>query len=114
MQNQNTTNEMFKNCLQKHSFADVVQNRSSLECANIHRKTPVLDSLFNKVAGLQTCNSIKNGLQHRCFPVNVANFLRIAFSIEHLRWLLSLLLEREEEKSMEKGGRKKFSNERRK
>ena len=30
-----------------------------------------LESLFNTVAGL--------GLQHRCFPVNIAKFLRIGF-----------------------------------
>ena len=52
----------------------------------------MLDSLFNKVAGLQTCNFIKKWLQHRCFPVNVANFIRTAFSIEHLRWLLLCLI----------------------
>ena len=34
---------------------------------NIHRKTSVLGSLFNKVAGLQVRNSIKKRLQHRKF-----------------------------------------------
>ena len=43
---------------------------------NIHRKMPLLESLFNKVAGLLACNFIKKRLQHRCFPVNVAKFLR--------------------------------------
>ena len=38
-------------------------------------KTPVLESLFNKVAGLQACDFIKKRLQHRCFPVNVTKFL---------------------------------------
>ena len=37
---------------------------------------PVLESPFNKVAGLQSCNFIKNRLQHRCFPVKFAKFLR--------------------------------------
>ena len=32
---------------------------------------PMLESLFNKVAGLKACNFIKIGLQHRYFPVNV-------------------------------------------
>ena len=32
-------------------------------------------SLFNKVAGLQTCNFNKKRLQYRCFPVNFAKFL---------------------------------------
>ena len=41
--------------------------------SNIHRKTP---------------DFIKKRLQHRCFPVNIAKFLRTAFFIEHLRWLL--------------------------
>ena len=43
---------------------------------NIHRETPVLDSLFNKVVGLQACNFIKKKLQQWCFPVNIAKFLK--------------------------------------
>ena len=35
----------------------------------------MLDSLFNKVAGLQACNFIKRTLQHRYFLVNIAKFL---------------------------------------
>ena len=31
---------------------------------------------FNKNAGLQVCNFIENRLQHRCFLVNIAKFLR--------------------------------------
>ena len=38
---------------QKQPFADVLQNRCSLKFHNIYRKSPVLESLFNKVAGLQ-------------------------------------------------------------
>ena len=44
-----------------------------------HRKALVLESLFNKVAGLQAfkvCSFIKKRLQHRCFPVKFATFLR--------------------------------------
>ena len=40
----------------------------------------MLESLFNKVAKL-VWNSTKERLQHRCFPVNVAKFLRAP---EHL------------------------------
>ena len=50
----------------------------SCEYRNIHRKTPVLKSLFNKVAGLKACNFIKKRLQRRCFPANIAKFLRTA------------------------------------
>ena len=41
-----------------------------------HRKTSMLESLFNKVPCLQVCNFIKKRLQHRCFPVKFAKFLR--------------------------------------
>ena len=50
-------------------------------------KTHVLESLFNKISGLKVCNFIRKKLQHRCFPVNIAKFLRTAFSIEDLQWL---------------------------
>ena len=37
-------------------------------------------SLFlNKVAGLQACNFIQKRLQHKCFPVNITNFLEHPF-----------------------------------
>ena len=62
---------------QKHLFADVLQNRFSLKFPNIHGKTPVLEFLFNK-----------KKLQHKCLPVNIAKFLRTAFFIEYLWWLL--------------------------
>ena len=42
-------------------------------------KTPVLESLFDKIAGLQAF--IKNRIQHSCFSVKIANF----YSEEHLR-----------------------------
>ena len=36
----------------------------------------MLQSLFNKVAGLQACNFIKKKLQNKCFAVKFAKFLR--------------------------------------
>ena len=36
----------------------------------------MLESLFNKAAGLQASNFIKKRLQHRYFPVNIVKFLR--------------------------------------
>ena len=38
-------------------------------------KTPMLESYFNKAAGLKVSNFIKKRLQHRCFPMNIAKFL---------------------------------------
>ena len=48
----------------------------SYKFRNIHRKTPVLESLVNKVAGLKAYNFIKKRFQHRCFPVNIQKILR--------------------------------------
>ena len=59
---------------------------------NIHKKTPVLESLFIKVADLKGGSFIKEGLQQRCFPVNIAKYLRTAFFIEHFLLLLKNLL----------------------
>ena len=43
---------------------------------------------LNKVAGLRSATLLKKSLQHGCFPVNFAKFLRTLFFTEHLRWLL--------------------------
>ena len=39
-------------------------------------KTTELESLFNKFEGFQAGNFITKRLQHRCFPVNIAKFLK--------------------------------------
>ena len=47
---------------------------------------------FSRVAGLRPVISLKKRLWHRCFPVNIAKFIRTPFLKEHLWWLLLLLL----------------------
>ena len=42
--------------IQKHSFADVLQNRCSQKFHKFLWKTSVLESLINKVAGLKAIN----------------------------------------------------------
>ena len=65
----------------RHQRPEVFYKKSwSRKFKNINRKTPVLESLFNKVADLQICNFIKKRLKHRCFPVNTAKFLRTHIS----------------------------------
>ena len=61
-----------------HHSGTIQQKRSShQDClVNIHRKTTALESLFNKVADLQSCNCIIKRLQHRCFPASIAIILR--------------------------------------
>ena len=46
----------------------------ALKFRKIHRETPLPDSIFNKVAGLQL-----KRLWHKCFPVNFAKFSRALF-----------------------------------
>ena len=48
----------------------------------------VLEFLFKKVLVLQVWNFIKQRLQRRYFPVNVAKFLGTDFFIEYVRWPL--------------------------
>ena len=41
----------------------------------------MLESFFNKAAGLQACSFIKKRLQHRSFPANISKILITAFFI---------------------------------
>ena len=49
------------------------------------------ESLFNKVAGPQTCNFIKNRLQLRRFPMKFAKFLRTPVSKNTCKQLLLII-----------------------
>ena len=61
----------------KSSLRSVLQKKVFLKMSQIlQEKTPVLESLLNKVACLQAWNFIKKGLQHWCFHVKFAKFLR--------------------------------------
>ena len=48
---------------------------------------PVLKSFFN-LGLLQACHFIKKRLQHRCFPVNIATFLKTPTLTNICEWLL--------------------------
>ena len=65
--------------VQKKAPEVFFKKRCSLKLRNISRKTPVLGSVFNKVADLQNCKYIKKRLQHRCFERNLRKFLRTIF-----------------------------------
>ena len=65
--------------LQKHSSVGVLWKQCSWKFRKIHRKTPVPESLFNKVVGLKPATLLKKSLWHRCFSVNFAKFLRTPF-----------------------------------
>ena len=53
---------------------EVFCKKGVLKILSIVTKTPVLNSLFKKVAA-QVYKFIKKRLQQRCFPVNIANIL---------------------------------------
>ena len=52
------------------------RNCSSKKLRQFQRKTPVLESHFNKVAGFRVCSFIKKRVHRKCFPVKLAKFLR--------------------------------------
>ena len=52
----------------------------------------MLVSLFDKVAVIQPSNFNKERLQHRCFPVNIANFLKTPILKNICEWLLLLIV----------------------
>ena len=51
-----------------------------------------MESLFHEAAGLNVCNAIKKGLQHRCFSAKLAKCLRkpiLQKSVSSCLWRLS-------------------------
>ena len=52
---------------------------------------------FNKVAGLRSATLLKKRLWHRCFPVNVAKFLRTPFLQSTSRRMLLTKIDKTEE-----------------
>ena len=51
--------------------------------------TSALESLFNKVPGVKACNFIKERLQHRCFPPNIAKCLTPPVTTPENGWGIS-------------------------
>lgn len=66
--------------------------RYSEKLREFYRKPSVLKSLFNKAAGLEACDFIKERLQHGCVSLKFAKSLRTSFFTENLWWLLLRLL----------------------
>ena len=75
---------VIQRCSVKKVILQISQN--SLE------KTCIRVSIFNKVSDFRHATLLKKRLQHWCFPINITKSLRIAFFIEHLQWLLRVVL----------------------
>ena len=68
-------------CSAKKVFLEISQNSQENTCARV-------SFLIKLQAAPATL--LKKKLWHRCFPVNLAKFLRTPFFTEHLWWLLLL------------------------
>ena len=75
------SNKYFLKSVQKQLYADVLQKFFS-----VLKKFATLKNLCRSLFLIK----FKKRLQHRSFPVNIAKFLKTAFFIEQLRWLLLL------------------------
>ena len=51
-----------------------------------------MELLFNIVAGLEDCNSIKKRFKHKCFLVNIAKNFKNTYFEEHLQMAAFVLL----------------------
>ena len=77
--------------LEEHVSEAVVcrlQIRFFLKILQIQQENICVGVSFSKAAALKACNSIEKRLQHRCFPVKFAEFLRKPFCTEEFQWLL--------------------------
>ena len=75
------------NPFQKQSFADLLQNRRLSTFRKSPKTTPMLVSLFDKVASLQVCNSIKKN-PAQVFSCEICEIFKSTFFTEDPLWLL--------------------------
>ena len=79
---------VLKATVQKQSSKQLLPKVSSEVFFKIYvPENTVLKSLSDIMTGLKAGNFIKKRLQHKCFPVSIAKFLRTAFFTKQLRWL---------------------------
>ena len=77
---------------QKH-FSEVFYKKGVLRYFAIFTGKHLCQSLFfNKIAGLRPATLLTKKPWHRCFSVNFATFLRTPIFLEHLRWLLLIVV----------------------
>ena len=79
---ENTCEEEFQMSLcflEKHWLSEVKVRRYSRNIISQYSQENTYVGKYHFFKDLQACNFIKKRLQHRCFPVNTANFLRTVF-----------------------------------
>ena len=67
---------------------EVFNKKGALKILQYPQETPVLESVFKKVAGLKAWNFIKNRPQHRCLLVSIVKILRLPILKNIFEWLL--------------------------
>ena len=67
---------------------DVLQNGCSEKFRNIHRKTPLSESLSNKVSGLKACIFIQKETPTQVFFCEYCEIFKNSFFIGHLSIIL--------------------------
>ena len=72
----------------KHWSCSIKNKSCSKKFRNIHRKTPVLESLLIKLQAFRPSNFIKKRVQHTCFPKNITKGLRTPILKNICEWLL--------------------------
>ena len=77
----------FKENSQKQPFTDVLQNRCSLKFLSIRKKTLVLESRLDKVAGLKACIFIKKEIPTNVFFCDYCGMFKNCFLVEHLLFI---------------------------
>ena len=73
------------------SVKDVLRNFAKFTGKHLSQRL-----FFNKVVDLLPATILKKRIWHRCFPVNLANYLRTPFSTKHICWLLLVFLKKHE------------------
>ena len=79
-----------RNAIKNSFFVTLVKANHRSSRSEVFRKKGVLRN-FSKFTGKHLCRPVtlfKKGLWHRCFPVNLAKFLRTSFFTNHLQWQL--------------------------
>ena len=82
--------------IQKQPFTVVPQNKCFQKFRNIHKKTVVLEFLFNKVAGLKICSFIKKETPTQVFSYEYCEIFKDSFfyirplvTVYQLVWIMT-------------------------
>ena len=75
-------NVLTKQFPEMEPFADVLQNRCYHKFPNIHKKISALESFFNKVTVLVSCNFIKKEIPAQLFSLKYLKMFKKSFLCE--------------------------------